>query len=77
MLEPMHKRSHPVADSIFIVLAVVVIVVGVWMFTRLAPTLNPDERDCLSQLQAQSRRDTNFTADEVVAYGRCLADRRE
>ena len=77
MLEPMPKKRSRVASVLMLIVVSVIVVALAWLCSQSSTMMKPDESDCIEQLRAQTRRETNFNEDEVVSYGRCLVDRRE
>lgn len=62
-------------DVLFLIALGAFIFLGLQMCSRKT-TLRPREQSCLKALQAGARKDTNFTRDEVVSYGRCILENR-
>ena len=69
----MIPARHKVADAFWFMFLAIIVLLLAWMCSRTT-AIRPKESDCLSSLQATTRKDTNYTQDELVSYGRCMED---
>jgi hypothetical protein len=69
-------ERRAVVDFLALLMILSTILVLIYLYT-CRDDLQPKERDCLSELRAETRKDTNFTVSEVVEYGRCIEARRD
>jgi hypothetical protein len=74
MLQPPKDAPlwRKLGDAITLMLLTLIVLGLAWMCSQAGDTLQPEERDCLDDLRASTRQDTNYTEHEVVTYGRCL-----
>ena len=76
-LEPMRKKRGRLGDLVVLLTVLAVALSFLWLYYHSEKLLKPDESDCVEQLRMTTRKNTNFTEDEVVYYGRCLLDSEE
>jgi hypothetical protein len=65
------KPKRSVVADLLILGAIIFVVVALVQLCE-SNALSPYERDCLDELRASTRKDANYTQDEVVRYGRCV-----
>lgn len=75
-LEPMRKPKKTFWSILVDVLLIAVMVAAMVGIIRACDVaekvMKPAERSCLQQLKASTRKDTNFTEDELLSYSRCV-----
>jgi hypothetical protein len=81
MLEPMRKPRKSVWEVLVDVLLFLALIATIVVVIRVCDTaekvMKPGERSCLQQLKAATHKDTNFTEDELLSYGRCVLSQEE